>query len=114
MNTKIHYSKTTIEMIQKAFPLRTDLIEMANEGKELLVSILRELSDNCGFTPQDIVNAFEKNVTKPESLRNLYEDARQLLIKVQAHDLAMDDFYQSFSPEEINEEQIRIKNEVEP
>ena len=114
MNTKIHYSKPTIEMIQKAFPLRTDLIEIANEGQELLVSILRELSDNCIITPLEIVQSFETNVTKPESLRNLYDNARQMVFKMQAHDLAMEDFYQSFSPETIDEEQIRIKNEMEP
>lgn len=100
----IKYSKELIDKIKTTYPLRGDLVIMAEKGDENLHRILDELANDT-ITSLDICQAFES--TRKEDLRNLYDRARAHVDKCECHNLAMNDFYESFNPENIVDDEKR-------
>jgi L-2-hydroxyglutarate oxidase LhgO len=97
----IKYKKETIDKIKEIYPLRQDLVKLAEEGHASLYRILDELANDM-ITAFDIVKAFES--IKKEDIRNLYDRARTNLAKAELYDMAMEDMYHSYEPETEVEE----------
>jgi hypothetical protein len=96
------YKQATIDKIREVYPLREDLIDLAIDGSEVLPTILDELSQEI-ITPFEICKAFES--TRKEDVRNLYDRAKSSMKREEVYNMAMEDFYQSFSPENTSEDE---------